>query len=82
LLARYLAAGADAAVCDYNRQTALHVAAAQGKLAMVSREMGVCAGMQLLCDVSMAGAAVDPTIQPWRPAQEAHSAHRGQQSTL
>ena len=40
------------------------MAAAQGKLAMVSREMGACAGMQLLCDVSVAGAAVDRTIQP------------------
>jgi ankyrin repeat protein len=35
LLRRYIAAGADASVCDYNGQTPLHVAASQGKLDLV-----------------------------------------------
>lgn len=52
LLQRFIAAGADVSVGDYNQQTALHVAAAQGKINLVSVRM-LClrtdAGLRVLC---------------------------------
>lgn len=41
LLRRFIAAGADVSAADHNKQTALHLAAAQGKLKLVS---SVCFG--------------------------------------
>ena len=36
LLRRYIAAGADVNACDYDKRTPLHIAAAEGKLALVT----------------------------------------------
>jgi ankyrin repeat protein len=43
LLRRYIAAGANVAAGDYDKRTPLHIAAAEGKLAMVR-----CTAQQLL----------------------------------
>ena len=40
VLRRYVAAGADVNVADYDKRTALHIAAAEGKMEMVSEGGG------------------------------------------
>ena len=39
LLRRYLRAGANVDACDYDKRTALHISAAEGTAAVVSRAL-------------------------------------------